>query len=176
MAIDPAVQPGAFTGACASTGERIPPGARFVAAIVERAGDHGELELVRADFCLNAWGRDPRPAGLVACWHSTAPSPDDRRTRFVDDQTLLDVLARLGESTEPRHAAYRWVLALLLLRRKVLRQESVRRDEAGASWWSFRVRGEEDGAAFEIRDPHLRDEDVADLADQLGEVIATGGG
>ncbi len=173
MALDNSLQPGSFTGTCAHSGESIRPGCAYVAALVDGTGGDGSLTLRRVDTSLVAWEAGHRPAGLIAFWRSEAPSPDDRRTRFVDDETLLDMLERLGEATDPRQVAYRWVLALLLLRKRLLRQDSIRRDDVGHSWWTFRRRGVEGAPSFEVLDPGLRDADVADLADQLSEVIAS---
>ncbi len=173
MALDNSLQPGAFTGLCAHSGEVIRPGVAYVAALVDAEGEDGSTTLHRIDTSLAAWDAGSRPAGLIAFWRSEAPRPDDRRTRLVDDDTLLDMLDRLGDADEPKQLAYRWVLALLLLRKRLLRQDSIRRDDAGRSWWSFRRRGVEGAPAFEVLDPGLRDGDVADLAEQLSEVIAS---
>ncbi|MDA0802428.1 MAG: hypothetical protein O2819_01535 [Planctomycetota bacterium] len=180
MAMDGSLQPGAFTGSCAIKGVVIEPGARYVATLVDRTGDDGQTELARADVSLAAWESGPRPDGLLAFWHSTAPRPDERRTRFIDDDTLLEMVHRLADATEPRQRAFRWVLALLLLRKRVLRQDSIRRADDGTSWWIFRRRGLEVAASFEVADPGLADADLAslteELASQLGEIMAVGDG
>ncbi|MSR17999.1 MAG: hypothetical protein EXS00_02335 [Phycisphaerales bacterium] len=161
---------GSFTGSCALRSTPIAPGVPFVAALVD-ASDDAVTPLKRLDICAEAWDAGERPAGLVAFWRSIAPLPGAPRQTFVDDETLLEILQRLGEDASGRRASYRWLVALILLRKRLLKHAGIDRN-AGAETWLFKVRGSEDDAPLlRVLNPQVLDEELRDLSDQLAEVV-----
>ncbi len=166
---------GRFSGVCAASGSVIAPGNHFVAALVDRVGDDGHPTLARLDYSIGGWGSAERPAGLVSFWQSTAPQPGERRHIFVDDETLLEMVQRMETEDDTRRKAFRWVLALALLRRKALRLEGIEQLD-GVESWLFRPRGAEEGSqSIRIANPGIRDEELGDLAEQLSDVIRPDG-
>ncbi len=166
---------GRFTGVCAASGAVIASGESFTAALVDRVSDEGSPQLARLDYCTQAWEHGARPEGLVCFWRSIAPRPGERRQSFVDDETLLEMVRRDDPSATEHRRAFRWILALVLLRRKALKLAGVDRDGA-IEVWSFLPRGSGDGAeAIRIANPGIKDDAMRDLADQLAEVIRPDG-
>ncbi|MSQ89990.1 MAG: hypothetical protein EXS01_01155 [Phycisphaerales bacterium] len=162
---------GRFTGACAHSQEPIAASDSFVAALADWTDEEGRSLLRRFDFSLGAWDGGARPDGLVCFWRSIAPKPGEKRTAFVDDETLLEMLQRMDGETDPRRCAFRWILALVLLRRKVLKLDGIVH-EADVESWAFRPRGAPpESMAIRIVNPGVREEEVRELADQLGEII-----
>lgn len=164
---------GRFTGQCAATGEPIPAGSPFVASLAETVED-GKPALRRIDWSAAAWDAGARPDGLVCFWRGTAPAPGERRRILIDDHTLLEMVERMEGDVEPRRIAYRWILALVLLRKKVLKLERVERsaDDPPVERWLFRTRGmAEDAPPMALVNPQIRDEELRELADQLGELV-----
>jgi hypothetical protein len=167
---------GRFTGVCASNGCSIPAGERFTAALVDRVADDGSAHLARADYSREAWESGARPNGLVCFWQSVAPHPGERRQMFVDDETLLEMVQREDPGADDRRRAFRWILALVMLRRKALRLVGVERD-GSAEAWKFLPRGAPpEMTPICIENPRIKDEAMRDLADQLAEVIRPDGG
>ncbi len=160
---------GRFGGVCALTGEAIAPGAPFVAAMVEQ--DLADLPpFARVDVSVQAWDEGRRPDRLLAFWRTTAPEPGQKRQAFIDDETLLDMVRRMDDA-DPRRARYRWLLALILLRKRALRHLRIDQGPDGERWL-FMPRGADEWTEpIAVANPGLRDDEVQDLADQLGEVL-----
>lgn len=171
---------GRSTGRCAATGRDFAPGERFVAALCERAG---EEPLVRVDFALDAWSAGARPAPplrMLGSWrtslhHASGPA---RSGPLLDDEGLLDLLRGMAgddsAESDPRRAAIRFVLALMLVRRKLLIPEP---GGHAAATLCLRVRGTaaEPGGAelIEVTDPGL-DESAMTAAIEQIEALAGG--
>ncbi len=162
---------GRFSGQCSHTGSVIAAGDAFIAALVEGTDESGRPVLRRADFSHDAWESGARPDRLMCFWRSTAPQAGERRPMLVDDETLMEMVQRDESHTDERRRAFRWLLALVLLRRKMLRLDGIAQDN-GAETWSFLRRGAVEGEApLRIVNPKIRDEEVSELSEQLGAIL-----
>jgi len=157
---------GRTTGRCAATGAALVPGSRCVAVVVDR-GDEG---FERLDFAPEAWESTPRPAGVLCVWRTIVPEPEAKRGIVIDDEVLEEMVARLDGDERPERVAFRWLVALMLLRKRRLRHLGVER-RGEREVWSFARRGEENAAPFEVVNPHLGEEDLRSLAEQLGAFV-----
>ncbi len=106
------------TGQCALSGIPIEPGDRFVATLVEEGDD-----LQRVDISQSAWEEGRRPENLFSDWITTQPTPEAKKKLFVDDQVLLNLLDRLEDAEQFQRLAFRFVLTLILMRKKLLRYD-----------------------------------------------------
>jgi hypothetical protein len=99
-------------GSCAVTGRAFTPGESFYSTLVRAPGG-----LDRLDVASDAWTGPPDRA--LAWWRSAYPAADSSAPELAPVDVLLDVL----EETEGRadDAALRYLLALQLVRRRVLR-------------------------------------------------------
>jgi hypothetical protein len=157
------------TGRCAATGREFAPGEPLMAALVEV---EGRADFQRLDFSLDAWSAGKRPTpplSLFASWRATHQPPDAKRKLLLGDDELLDLVEQLGASDQPRQRAFRFVLALLLVRRRILVYEG-QRDGV------IRVRerrnvAEAPATIVEIPDPGLDDATTAAVIEQLSEVV-----
>lgn len=158
------------TGQCAATGQAFAPGEHFVAALVETEGSE---ELGRLDYSLGAWeggSRPEAPARLFAHWRGVFAPPQGPRKLLLNDDELLDLFEQLATADRTNQIAFRYVLALLLVRRRVLTYE-------GTVEGVMRVRVKRPVAEqanepiVEVVDPKLDDETVAGVIEQLGEVV-----
>jgi hypothetical protein len=148
------------TGVCAATGAAIGPGERFVAALFEKPG----AALEREDFTAHAWDAGSRPAGtLLAFWRGAMPASAAKAPARLDNAELLELFERLGPGVEGQAAAMRYVLALLLVRRRVLRY-------AGQHGGALRVTDGTDAPPIEVKDPGLDAGAIAAVADRFGEL------
>lgn len=155
------------TGRCAASGREFASGESVVAALVERDG--GGLE--RLDYGLDSWDQGKRPEGVVFGFWRTAFTPDEKRANaLLGDEELLDLFDDLAGAAEGKQAAFRYFLALLLVRRRQLRVVGTR---AGAM---LVLRKGEVGEPTEVSDPGLSDTVVAEAIEQLGQIVAAPGG
>ncbi|MCS7015229.1 MAG: hypothetical protein RMJ19_04225 [Gemmatales bacterium] len=106
------------TRRCARTGRELRPGEMCYSVLYERDG-----QLVREDYSLEAWAGPP--ADAFCFWRGRVP-PQERPKRVVyNEEALWDCFLQLESRTDPQALALRYVLALLLLRRRRLRLLSI---------------------------------------------------
>ena len=101
----------------AATGRELSP-AEAVYSALKPSG----AELVREDFSPES-GMPRRPP--LAWWKSHYPSPDAKRIHWVPNDVMLHLFDQLAD--QPDQADLRYVLALLLIRRRVMRLEDTER-------------------------------------------------
>lgn len=115
---------GGPTGVCAVTGRPLAVGEHFVAVLLESPEND---ELTRVDCCLEAWERGTRPPGLFGYWKGVVPEPNAKPKMIIDDEVVLDLFEQLAEQTDPKRIAFRFVLALILIRKRLLVCDETRR-------------------------------------------------
>lgn len=88
----------------------------------------------------------------------------------MGDAELLDLFEELAPATEPKQLTFRYILALLLIRRRVLRVV----DSKGTTL-SVVARAASDvpKTPMSVIDPGLDEQAIADAMDQLSMVVAT---
>lgn len=173
-------QVGRQTGVCAASGAPLEAGTPCVATLCEREEDDG---FDRLDFSIDAWEAGQRPPRLFSHWRTVVAVVQERRQLLVDDDVLEDLFDRLAADERDQRIAFRFVLALILMRKRRLR--FVGRAEPGAAAagptgagtsdterWRFRRRGAtpEDPDIL-VTNPRLSDDDVRDLTAELGEIL-----
>jgi hypothetical protein len=107
---------------CAATGREFAPGEWFYSVLIGQ-GD----ELKRCDYSAQAW-QGP-PPGTIGWWKSQMPDQNVRRSAWAPNEVLLGFFDELA--AQPDKQDMRYVLALLLVRRRVMRMEEEQRDESG---------------------------------------------
>jgi hypothetical protein len=150
------------TRVCTATGRALQPGDRFYGVLVEDGG-----KFVRRDYAADAWPGPP--AGHLAYWCGRVPDADKPRKPVVNDDLLLDCFDRLKDAADPDGLNFRYVAALLLMRRKRFKFEDVVRDDAGRD--VLLVRDARGGAVHQVTDPRLTEEQVAAVQAEVFRVL-----
>lgn len=167
-AVTPApVKPGQWTvtkpaGVCAITGNAILPGDKFMGAIREVAEG-----IERVDISLDHWDHADK-TGLLASWQTVMPKHEEKKKLFVDDTVLCTLFEKLGEATEPAKVNFRFVLGLILMRKRLVIYDQTRQEE-GRDIWVVRMRGRQD--TLELVDPKLNADQTLEVSQQLGQVL-----
>lgn len=156
-------------GQCAASGQSFAEGAQYVATLVERGGRPG---LERLDFSVEAWEAGARPAApfaMFAFWRASFTPHPEKTKPLLGDAELLDLFEELGGADQPRQLAFRYFVALLLIRRRLLRQ-------VGAKPGMILVspKGSPE-TTLEVKDPGVDDGTIAEALEQLGRVINVDG-
>jgi hypothetical protein len=107
---------------CEITHRELRPGETFYSTLTAEGA-----EVVRRDFSPEAW-QGP-PSGVLGWWKSRMPERDARKMHFAPNDVMLDLLEAF--ENQPEHHDMRYVLSLLLIRRRVVRLEDTERDAAG---------------------------------------------
>ncbi|MEX0704327.1 MAG: hypothetical protein WD069_19660 [Planctomycetales bacterium] len=143
---------------CAATGAPLAAGAPCYSALVHRGG-----ELVRLDFAESAWTGPPE--GTVGFWRTIVPAAEAEKKKPLDPDALMRHFEQLAEEDSPATEKSRYVLAILLLQKRRLEIEGVRRDDGNDYLQLAGARGE---GTFEIRDLHLDGDELDQLQTELG--------
>ena len=110
------------TRSCAATERELTPGEEFYSVLISKGAD-----LVRLDYSVEAW--DGPPEGAVGWWKSRMPSAQAKRLHWAPNDVMLQFFEELQERADKQDMRY--VLALLLVRRRVMRMEESEQDEQG---------------------------------------------
>jgi hypothetical protein len=159
MMTDYHIQPN--TRRCAVTGRELPPGTRFYSVLLEQNG-----KLIRQDYSSEAWTGPP--SGTFSFWAGKVPARDQAKQVRIDDEMLLDCFQRLGGQNEPDRVNFRYVIALLLMRRKRLKFEQVK-TEGGQE--ILQLRCTRSGARHEVVNPRLTEEEMIAVQDEVFKVL-----
>lgn len=153
------------TGTCAATGRPIAVGERFMAAVVEC---EGEADLRRIDFSKEAWDGGARPTvgRLFAAWSSILAEPNAKKKALLSDDELLDIFDQLAPATDRRQLVFRYLLALALLRRRMLRYEG-----AKGQTMLVKRRGPAETQVLEVQDPGMDEAAVSEAMEELSKII-----
>jgi len=148
-------------GECFGTGRKIEAGEDYFAALVEvQAG------FQRHDFCAEYW--ESQKPQVFCYWKTRLAEPDKKKQLFVDDKMLMSFFDRLAAETEQARVNFRFVLALILMRRRRLKYDSSHKRQ-GQEVWRLRKVGDNEFA--EVINPHLDHEQTEQLGSQLGQIL-----
>jgi hypothetical protein len=136
-------------------------GEEYFGALVET-----EEGLERRDFSVAFW--EAQKPEVFCFWRTKLPHPEEKKKVFVDDEMLMAFFERLTDETEPERLNFRFVLALILMRKRRLKYEATK-EEAGQEVWTLRVVGEK--RCVDVINPHLEEEQIEQLSEQMGQVL-----
>lgn len=106
---------------CSETGKALASGEVYFSVLVLQ-----ETETIRRDFSAEAWS-EPTEENL-GWWRSRIPM-QAAKPKLAPTEVMLNLFAGLAEQTEEQQ--FRYVLGLLLIRRRVLKREEATRNEEG---------------------------------------------
>ncbi|MHC4440057.1 MAG: hypothetical protein ACYS3S_22100 [Planctomycetota bacterium] len=150
-------------GQCSGTERKIEYGEEYFAALVET----GE-GLQRRDFCAEYW-EDQKPE-VFCYWKTRLPEQGQKKQLFVDDQMLMAFFERLEKETEQEKVNFRFVLALILMRKRILKYDETKNVD-DQEIWCLRIVGEKQ--IVEVINPHLDEDQIEQLSSQIGEILQT---
>lgn len=105
---------------CATSGRELQPGETFYSTLTAEGA-----KVVRHDYAAEAW-RGP-PEGVLGWWQAHMPQRDAKKLHWAPNDVMLELLEGLESQSDKLELRY--VLALLLIRRRVVRLEETERDE-----------------------------------------------
>jgi hypothetical protein len=162
------------TRVCAATGRAFDAGERYVATLSETPESE---DLVRFDFAGDAWeqgARPPAPHRLIAVWRTTATGHQGGRSGLLGEEELLQLFEGMEAAEEGRAAVFRYLLALLLMRKRVLRIVDQRVGDHGRPVLQLVRRGgpkDIEPEIHEVVDPGMDETAIAAGIEELGAVI-----
>jgi hypothetical protein len=146
---------------CAITGRELRPGERMFSVLRDEAG-----QFVRTDYAADAWPGSP--VGTVAWWAGRVPDAGRPAKPSINDDLLVDCFEHLAGTTDPARQKFRYVVALLLMRRKRFRFEDAKKREDAET---LVVRDSRSGRRHEIADPQLTEPEMETVRDEVFRVL-----
>ena len=110
---------------CVVTNREFAPGETYYSVLLAE-GDGWR----RADYSTEAWTGPPE--GIIGWWKLRVPDAKSKKKSRAPNDVMLRFFDELAAAEEKQDMRY--VLALLLVRRRVMRHEDTERDEQGNEW------------------------------------------
>lgn len=152
------------SGCCDRCGCELAEGQEYCAALIE-APEGFE----RKDFCLDCWAAES--VEHFCFWRSRVPVREKKAKLLVDDGVLINFFERLEDETDPLRVRFRFVLALILMRKKLLRYETTVRED-DRELWQMRLAGTD--TVHRVENPKMDDEQVTAVSGQLSAILRAG--
>ncbi len=147
---------------CLCCQQEIPPGEKLMAALREIPAGFERL-----DVCMACWPNLDRK-DVLGFWQTVRRQHEQKKQLFVDDQVLCELFERLADTTEPAKVNFRFVLGLILMRKRMLVYEGTR-FEHDRELWTLRVKGKDQ--KLEMLNPRLNEAQVSEVSQQLSEIL-----
>lgn len=148
---------------CAATGRDLVPGEVCFSALVEENGD-----VHRLDYCEQGWAGPP--AGSIGVWKCVVPRPAETRRERLDTNALMSCFEQLSEQGQPEREGLRYILALLLIKKRRLRLEGSHPD--GREEY-LQLAGSQGEGAWEVRDLQPDDAEIQKWQRDLNVYLAS---
>jgi hypothetical protein len=107
---------------CAASGRTFAPGEAYFSTLHIEGG-----AAVRKDYSAAEWRGPAEDA--IAWWKSRVADNDSSKPKLAPQDVLLNLFAELAD--RPDEVEFRYVLGLLLLRRRLVKLDDTRRDANG---------------------------------------------
>ena len=155
---------------CAVTGRQFEDGESFHTTIYFDPEENG---YVRRDICAEAWAQEVEQRKPVAAWKTIYSRVlAEAKPEITPKEGAQALLQRFIEEGDPRTENARYILALMLERKRQLHQ-TAEKEVDGAKMLFYENR--KTGEIFIVRDPELKLSEMADMQDEVATLLAFGG-
>jgi hypothetical protein len=153
---------------CAATGRPFADGEFFYALLFdEKAGYR------REDLSEEAWkARPPEGAAPFSFWRMKYTPPPPATPETLGKQTAEDLLRRYMEEASPEHGNARYLLAVMLERKRILKEIETKRAEDGTLLRIYEHG--KTGEIFIVPDPQLRLDQLEEVQQQVAQFLGPG--
>ncbi len=148
--------------------EASPPGDG--AAPAEGKAPEGGLPFRRVDLCAGCWNAEAA-GGYFSFWKSEVPDGEEREkplAKRIDTETTYDMFRRLEGHADPAQQKFRFILALMLMRKKRLKFSGVVDSPHGEH---LVLEDKDEGVTHKVLDPGLAEEEVDSLRSQIDQLL-----
>ena len=150
-------------GRCAITGREFAEGEAYFAALFETPAG-----VERREYAVESWNGPPE--GSFCHWRGRMPVREKKAARLeIDPQMLTQLFIGLEDEPSEGKQQFRFVLALLLMRKRLLRFEQAVKTESQEHW---QMRLMTDKSLHQVANPKLSEEQVNRLSAQLTALLS----
>ncbi len=155
---------------CAVTGRAFEDGERHYTAIYF---DSETGEFSRRDVCADAWEQETSEHNPFSFWRTIYEKPaTEAKPELAAKESAMDMLHRLIEEGNPATENSRYILALMLERKRILSPTATKDTEEGRMLF---YENKKTGEVFIIRDPELRLDEIASVQEEVAFQLGFGG-
>jgi len=122
----------------------------------------------RRDLCTECYIVAPRE-GVLSYWQGEYKMPPPPPPEAIERNTAESLLRKLVESTDPNHAAARYILAVMLERKRILKHRDTTHEADGKELLVYEHA--QTGESFTIPDPKLRLDQLAEIQQQVVDLL-----
>lgn len=151
------------TGKCVATGRELAEGEVYYAALFETAEG-----FERRDYSTDGW--QGVPEGCFCHFKTRMPTRGRKpATIAVDTGLLVTLFCRLEDDDSPMRQKFRFVLALLLMRKRLLRMDKSDRQDNQEIW---HMRLATDKSIHQVVNPNLSNAEIERLSAQMTALLS----
>jgi hypothetical protein len=153
---------------CQKCGHVFAVGEEYFSAVIET---QEEDRLARQNFCAACWGGEP--VAYFSFWKTHVPEPaaaNDHGPRLVDMGRLLQLFEHLADAPDPQALRFRYVLALVLMRKRRLKVLETRRLPGGRGE-ELTLREPGTDRRHIVACPNVTEEEIRSVADRLRDIL-----
>lgn len=155
---------------CAHSGRPFVEGEVFHTAIYFDPETSGYL---RRDVALDSWKTELQERTPIAYWRTTyTPNVVEERPEVTSKESAMALLQRFIEEDEPQTDNARYILALMLERKRILTPKATQENELGKTLF---YENKKTGEVFMVKDPELRLDELAQVQDEVATLLGFGG-
>ena len=145
--------------ACSTCERRFEEGEEYLSVLFEDAGG-----FLRKDYCIACWDGGE----CFSFWRTRVPTREQKRKLLADDSVLMNFFQRLEGQGETQRVNFRYLLALILMRKKLLKFDDIVREDGDEYLVLREWRGERQ---YRVLNPQLSDEQVDVVKEDLTEIL-----
>jgi len=145
---------------CHKLGRPLREGEWYYSVVLE-----ADEEYQRRDYSAEAW--EGPPEGAIGFWKNRMPTSDERKMVLAPSEVLIDLLRQMADF--PEKAKTRYLLALMLLRRKIVQHAVADPDHDAAGQLCVKV--PTDGSVIEIPTCDIGRSESDKLLEELNELL-----
>jgi len=128
---------------------------------------------LRRDVAIDAWPQEIAERKPIAYWRTTySPTIVEAKPEVASKEGAMALLQRFIEEDEPATENARYILALMLERKRILSPTATK--EVDGNKMLF-YENKKTGEVFIVRDPDLRLDELAQLQDEVAMLLGFGG-
>ncbi len=149
-----------FTRRCCETERQFEPGDTVYSVLLAQGGD-----VIRKDYSQQAWSGPPE--GSIGWWKSQVPDAHAAKMHWAPNDVILHYFEQLEDCAEK--ADMRYVLALLMIRRRIVRLEDTETDDGqGEVFVLYCPRNEREYRVKVVVPPEPR---IGEIQNELAELL-----
>lgn len=152
------------TRTCAVSGREIAAGETYYTVLMKDGA-----QVKRLDYSSAAWTGPPEES--IGWWKSVMPARDaSKKQKLAPSEVMLQLFAELEDS--PEQYDLRYVLTLLLIRRRLMRlEETVKDEESGSAGETMVLYCPRDEQTYRVRVVDPSEARVTEIQAYLGQLL-----